>query len=370
MNAKPRYPKFDFLTPLARLVAGSLHIPSDKDTQGKPRDKPQYWFHIAISKTDLSNPAAPNQAILQQLGQIQQHAFDTYASTPYRDAIQTKIRSGPIGALIPQGFRAPYAWKIEDGDWPENAGKEGHAGHWILKFSGTFAPNVCDNSPAFNQLNGATIQLGSYVQVAASTEINGNFDDTAGIYMNYRFVRVIAAADGVTVPIIQAGINGAAAFGDQGYTGPLPAGVQPAAAGHMVGAYHGNPGVPAGWPQNQQPAYGTPAPQAAPSGPTAPGGVQMPPPPAQQQGGQVGVYTPGPAPAPGVPAGSVPAPAGAPAPTGYPAAQPMQAAPGYPTAYPSNPPAPGGIGPTEAAQQQYAQVQPHQAFVQGVQPPR
>lgn len=364
MNTKPQYPSVDFVTQVGKLVSGSLHIASDKDFHGKPRDKPQYWFAVAIPKVDPAS-GQPNQAILQLLGQIQQHAWDSYKNQAQGAGVLTAMQSGPIGALIPQGFRAPFAWKVENGDWPENAGKAGYAGNWILKFSGTFPPNVCDARNG--QMNPATVPLGSYVQISASTEINGKFDATAGIYLNYRFVRVVAVADGVSIPIIQTGISAASAFGDQGYAGPMPAGV-PAPGSHPVGIQATQAAYTATY--GQQPAYGTPALQAAPVGPTAPAGVQMPPPPAgvttapqghlQQQTGQVGVYTPGPAPAPGVPAGSVQAPAGAPAPMAYPAAQPTQAAPGYPTAYPSSAP----------AQQQYAQVQPHQAFVQGVQPPR
>src|SRR5688572_7528398 len=322
MSNQPQYASIDFQTPVGRLVSGNLSVASDKGYNGVVREKPQYFFALAIPKADPSS--------IPLLQKLQNHAWTSYQAVQ-GNAVLQKMQAGPIGAVFPAGIQAPFAWKVEDGDSPEFAGREGWAGCWILKFAGTFAPNVCNAQN--QQLNPASIQLGSYAQVAGSSSINGKMDHTAGIYLNYRFVRVVAPADGVNVPIITTGPTAAQAFGDSGYTGPLPAGVGQPAPGGMP-----QPPAPAYAPQ--QPAYAPPQGQNYASQQPA----YAPPAPPQQPG--VGNYTPPPAPAPSVPAGAAPA-------HGYPAAAPMSPQ-SYPaTAYPSNP-TPGT----------YPGVQPHHGVLQ------
>lgn len=333
-NQKPKFPQLDFTTGVGRLVSGSVSVASDKGYNGVKREVPQYFFAFALPKSD---PGA-----VPLLQKIQNHAWTSYAATPHAAAVHAKITHGGIGSVFPPGIQAPFAWKIEDGDAPDNAQREGWAGHWVFKFSGTFPVN-CANAQN-QQLDPRAVQLGAWVQMAASVEINGNGDHTAGIYMNYRCVRVID--NGV---LIVPGPNAATLFGDA--VPPLPPGA--VTAGSTPGAPPAAP-VPA--------AYGQQPPQQPPA---------------------VGNYTPPPvgAPAPTAPAGAVPAPAmhqqpGAPGvPPTYPA--------GYPgTVYPSNPgnvappvvgygtpgQAPGYAPPPAAnpgypAPQGYPGVQPHPGFL-------
>lgn len=361
-TTKQTFPAFDFATEVGRLVSGSLSVASDKGYNGVKRETPQYFFALALDKRNPANT--------ELLGKIQNHGWTSYAATPHAAIVHSKITHGPIGAIFPPGVQAPFAWKVEDGDAPEHAGKEGWPGHWILKFAGTFPIN-CVNAHN-QQIDAASIRLGAYVQVAGSTTINGNADHTAGIYLNYRFVRLLDPGQ-----LIVAGPSAAQAFGDAPVP-QLPPGAQIAANAPMpgAGAGPGMPPPPAGYGQPQ-----------APAGYPQPGNAPQPP--------QVGHYTPPPAPAPqhqpahayapAVPAGAVQAPGYPPAPTAGPAA-PATYPGSYPaTAYPSNaapqpypqqpgnyaPPvgAPGGHGqaPQSAAPGSYPGAVPHPGFVSGQQ---
>lgn len=333
----------DFVTDVGRLVSGSVSVASDKGYNGAVREKPQYFFAVAIPKTQ------PN--INKLLSDIQQNAWTSYQGVQGGQGVLQRMQHGPIGSVFPQGMQAPFAWKVEDGDAPEHATKEGWQRAWVLKFAGTF-PVHCANAQN-QQLNPVTVQLGSWVQVAGSTDINGKTDHTAGIYLNYRIVRVIDSGT-----LIVPGPNAAQIFGD--VVPPLPAGVTPTGGAVL-------PPPPAGYGAPQQPGNYTPGPAPAPHvAPQQPGATPqyLQPsasyPPAagqpgthmQPAGGATPAYpssAPGNPPvayAPGVPAGAVPAPA-APGAPGMPQ-------PGYQaTAYPSN--APGA----------YPGVQPHPGFVSG-----
>lgn len=167
-------------TPVGRLVMGSAYKANDKDFDGKPLTvktgpnagqlRSNYFLAIAIKKAGESH----------------------WSQTPWGQAILT------VGhASFPQAYQSPtFAWKIEDGDSqiPNKRGRkpcenEGWRGHWILKFSGGFAPKVYRNE------NGAFVQVleenyikpGYYVQINGTIDGNGN-QNNPGIYLNHSMV--------------------------------------------------------------------------------------------------------------------------------------------------------------------------------------
>lgn len=389
---RQKFPQLDFGLPPGRAVSGNFAVPSEKDYYGKDRDKPQFYFAVAVSKQD------PRTGQVNQ--NIMGHAWHSYAGLQGGQGVQQAIQSAPIGARIPPDFRAPFAWKIEDGDAPENAQKEGWAGCWVYKFTSTFPIKCCDQNN--NQIDPRVVQLGWFVEVSASCVINGIVGDTAGVYLNPSYVRV-----GVnSAPVIVPGKTAEQAFGaapmqlpagaggyqppqnQQAYAPPPPQSPQgnypppahgayapPAAAGSTQPA-----GAPAYSPQSSPSSYAPPSqgqqayappPQGAPNfqqpqsyttdayNAAAGGGTGAPAyapasyaattSPSDQ--GPVGNYTPPPMSAPpGAPAGAPAVPAYAP-PAG---AAPYTPPAGYPaTASPSEQP------PRELPQG----VQPHPAFL-------
>ena len=277
--------KVNITSPVGRIVMGSLYDPSTTDAEGKPlvvktgpnagQPRVNYFFALAIPKG--AEPHWAHTPWGQQIWNVGNQAFPNAAQSP------------------------AFAWKIEDGDSqiPNKKGRkpcdnEGWRGHWILKFSGGFAPKV------YQQEGAGYVQVtqkdfckpGYFVEVAFSVEGNGS-QSQPGVYINHSMVCFRAYG-----PEISFGPDVASAgFG----AAPLPAGASmtpPAGAIPM--------------PQ---------APAAAPALPGAPAGYAPPPVPA-------GVpQIPGAAPAPLPPGGFVPMPS-APVP-GAPAPIPVMPNPGF-----------------------------------------
>lgn len=196
-------------TPVGRIVAGNLYTPNTKDFDGKPlvvktganigQARSDFFFAIAIKK------------------EAEQH----WAQTAWGAEIW---RVGHTA--FPQAAQSPtFAWKIDDGDSqvPNKRGKkpcdnEGWRGHWILKFSGGFAPKVYRE-----EAGGGYVQLmesdyvkpGHFVQVLCTVDGNGN-QNNPGVYLNHSMVCFRAFG-----PEISFGPNvNEAGFG----AAPLPAG--------------------------------------------------------------------------------------------------------------------------------------------------
>lgn len=203
-----------FLTPVARLVLGDVYEPQVKDAEGQPlviksgpnAGLPQKrWFMaIAIPKTD------PEWAALWE-------TICEEARTSFPTQFDTS------GAIInPEGF----AFKVTDGDStkPNTRGvapvaKTGHAGHWIMNFSGTFPPKVygADNMP----INApGFIKRGYYVRVHGNVAGNGS-TQRPGVYLNYEGIQLVAEGDEINI-----GKSGEEMFGGKA-VGPLPTGARP-----------------------------------------------------------------------------------------------------------------------------------------------
>jgi len=293
--------KVNITSPVGRIVMGSLYDPSTTDAEGKPlvvktgpnagQPRVNYFFALAIPKG--AEPHWAHTPWGQQIWNVGNQAFPNAAQSP------------------------AFAWKIEDGDSqiPNKKGRkpcdnEGWRGHWILKFSGGFAPKVYQQEGAgyVQVMQKDFCKPGYFVEVAFSVEGNGS-QSQPGVYINHSMVCFRAYG-----PEISFGPDVASAgFG----AAPLPAGASmtpPAGAIPM--------------PQ---------APAAAPALPGAPAGYAPPPVPA-------GVpQIPGAAPAPLPPGGFVPMPS-APVP-GAPAPIPVMPNPGFVQV---PPPAPAPMAPPPA----------------------
>ena len=258
--------RVNITSPVGRIVMGSLYDPSTTDAEGKPlvvktgpnagQPRVNYFFALAIPKG--TEPHWAHTAWGQQIWAVGNQAFPNAAQSP------------------------AFAWKIEDGDSqiPNKKGRkpcqnEGWPGHWILKFSGGFAPKVYQQEGAgyVQVMQKDFCKPGYFVEVAFSVEGNGS-QSQPGVYLNHSMVCFRAYG-----PEISFGPDvNAAGFGQS----PLPAGASmtpPAGAIPM--------------PQ---------APAAAPTMPLPPGLPQVPgvAPAPLPQGGF--------APTPSVPAPGAPAP--------------------------------------------------------------
>ena len=318
--------RVNITSPVGRIVMGSLYDPSTTDAEGKPlvvktgpnagQPRVNYFFALAIPKG--AEPHWAHTPWGQQIWAVGNQAFPNAAQSP------------------------AFAWKIEDGDSqiPNKKGRkpcdnEGWRGHWILKFSGGFAPKV------YQQEGAGYVQVtqkdfckpGYFVEVAFSVEGNGS-QSQPGVYLNHSMVCFRAYGQEITFgPDVAS-----AGFGQSAL--PVGASMTPPA-----GAI----------PMPQAPAA-APAAYAPPALPGAPVGYAPPPVPA-------GVpQIPGVAPAPLAPAGSVPMPY-APAP-GAPAPIPVTPNPGFvQVPPPAAAPAPAPMAPPPAPA---APVRQMTAAAQGV----
>lgn len=185
--------RIDLLTPVGRLVLGSLYTGATTDAENRPlvyktgqnagQPRVNFWFHLAVPKGAESH----------------------WNQTEWGAKI---FNVGSLG--FPNGaFNAPtFAWKITDGDssTPNTQGNkpcdiEGYQGNWVLKFSGSFAPSLYNENGTAALTEPNAIQLGDYIQVYCYVEDNKSTQQP-GVYLNPSMVaragfgqRIIAGAD-------------------------------------------------------------------------------------------------------------------------------------------------------------------------------
>lgn len=265
----------DFLTPTGRLVLGSLYKAQTNDMEGRP----------LVVKSG-ANIGQPSQRFFFALA-IAKGPEGHWANTEWGAKIWAAGHVGcPNAHLLTE-----YSWKIIDGDSikPNLKGtrpcdREGYPGHWVLSYSSTFAPDVCNSDGKVKLTDIGAVKLGDYVQVWGSVEFNGS-NGKPGVYLNHSAV----ALQGYGTEIHVGFDTGSVGFGG----GALPAGASAVPIGAMT----------------------PPAPGAAPSSPPPPAAAPAsPPPPATQTQTPVRPHpaflTPG---APAPPAAAAPAPPSAPA---------------------------------------------------------
>lgn len=282
--------RINITSPVGRVVMGSLYNPSTTDAEGKPlvvktgpnagQPRVNYFFALAIPKG-----AEPH-----------------WAHTPWGQQIW-----GVGNQAFPNAAQSPaFAWKIEDGDSqiPNKKGRkpcdnEGWKGHWILKFSGGFAPKVYQQEGAgyVQVMQKDFCKPGYFVEVAFSVEGNGS-QSQPGVYLNHSMVCFRAygqeiqfgpdvASAGFGASPLPAGASMTPPAGAIPMPQPAAAGVpgMPPAPGVMPGMPQGLPQVPGVAPLPLPPAGSVPMPSApVPGAPVPipvtpnPGFVQVPPP--------------------------------------------------------------------------------------------
>jgi hypothetical protein len=172
--------RVNITSPAGRVVMGSLYTPNTTDAEGKPlvikngpnagQARTNYFFALAIPKA--GEPHWAHTAWGNQIWNVGNLAFPQAAQSP------------------------AFAWKIEDGDsqTPNKRGRkpcdnEGWKGHWILKFSGGFAPKVYRQEGAgwVQVTEPEYIKPGYFVEVAFSVDGNGS-QSQPGVYLNHSMV--------------------------------------------------------------------------------------------------------------------------------------------------------------------------------------
>lgn len=192
----------DILSPVGRLVQGSAFEGNTTDQDGRPL-------------TDRSGAARVNYFL----------ALAVPKDSPDWAGFKAKIDA--VGAhAFPNHYQLPtFSNKIVDGDdtTPDQNGtrpcdKEGFAGHWVIRFSSGFAPQVYTRGGAAIMTDPTGVKRGDYIRVYGSTSGNGNAQKP-GVYINLNMVEFIGHGVEITT-----GPSGAAIFGGAPL-GALPAGV-------------------------------------------------------------------------------------------------------------------------------------------------
>lgn len=188
-------------SPVGRLVMGSVYQPRTTNDKGEPlvyktgankgQPRSEYFIALAIKKgAEIQQP----------------HGHLNWVHTPW-GAVIYKAGTDFL-AHAPQ--LPSFAWKVADGDStvPNKKGRrncdtEGFPGHWVLFFSGSLAPKLCDSKGVQTpemQVPGA-IKNGYYVQVGFNA-VGNESTESPGVYLNH--LAVSFAGFG---PEIQSGID-------------------------------------------------------------------------------------------------------------------------------------------------------------------
>ena len=263
-----------FISPVARVVQGSMSLQPKKDDKGQPvLDKEtgqpvqECFMAIAVRKDD------PNLAAFYQLFNAQArssfpHLFDANGNCTH----------------------PRFAWKIQDGDGVDKNGqsvanKPGFAGHYIFKMATRYAPR-CFHHGKYDpsqqiQNPDDVIKRGYYVRVSGSIDGNGVGANAGaavpGLYVSPNLVELVAFGEEIV-----SGPDASAVFGGAAITTPLPPG---ASAAPVINAPAQNglapPPLPGAAPAPAPAPVAAPAPAPAPvAAPPMPGAGLLPPPPA------------------------------------------------------------------------------------------
>ena len=276
--------KVNITSPVGRIVMGSLYDPSTTDAEGKPlvvktgpnagQPRVNYFFALAIPKG--AEPHWAHTPWGQQIWNVGNQAFPNAAQSP------------------------AFAWKIEDGDSqiPNKKGRkpvdnEGWRGHWILKFSGGFAPKVYQQEGAgyVQVMQKDFCKPGYFVEVAFSVDGNGS-QSQPGVYINHSMVcfraygpEISFGPDVASAGFGQSALPAGASMTPPAGAIPMPQAPAAAPAAYAPPALPGVPQIPGVAPAPLAPAGSVPMPYAPVPGAPAPipvtpnpGFVQVPPP--------------------------------------------------------------------------------------------
>lgn len=204
----------NFLTPVGRLISGSVTEPRTEDSEGRPlvfksgpnagQPREEYGIGIAIPKTQQDWKLEPWAGPLLQAAQ--------------RDFPHLFTAPGQL-ANPAQAF----AFKVTDGDStvPNTRGNkpcdmEGAAGNWVVWMSNGFAPKLykwdTQSNRAVALAPGEEIKRGYYIEAFGSTSGNNAQGNQSGIYINLSMVCLRAYGDEIVSgpSVEQAGFGGGA----------------------------------------------------------------------------------------------------------------------------------------------------------------
>lgn len=255
----------NFLTPVGRLISGSVTESRKEDSEGRPlvfksgpnagQPREEYGIGIAVPKTQ---PDWKMEAWAQPLLQAGQRDFPHLFSAPGQLA-------NPAQA---------FAFKVTDGDSqiPNTRGNkpcdmDGAPGNWVIWMNNGFAPKLYKWDNASNRAVALApneeIKRGYYIEAFGSAQGNNAQGMQSGIYINLSMVCLRAYGDEiVSGPSVEA-----AGFGG----GALPTG-----ASTMPTGGTSTPQTP---PPVQQVASIAPPPPPATDLMNGPQGDMAPPPP-------------------------------------------------------------------------------------------
>ena len=302
----------NILSPVGRIVQGSLSHPNTRDYDGNPlvwksgdaegQPRQEWFIGLAISKQD------------PKIGEV-------FA------AMNAEAAAGFPGG---ESQRHGFAWKMIDGDTSlDKNGKpyserEGHAGCYIFRLTTSYCPKAYAwGNGSWVEVDLAKIKTGDYVAVDMGIEANRN-PRQPGLFMNLNMIQWVGEGQAiVTGPNVQERFGSGPAALPAGAVAPnLTA--TPGAPGATPG--YASPGVPGGVP-----AAPAAAPAAAPT--AAPAAA-----PAAAAPAQPAAVPAAPVAAPAAPVAAPAAPAAAPAaPAAVPGPAPA-AAPAAPNANFTAPP--------------------------------
>lgn len=276
-----------FPSPKMRLLQGDAFTPSKVDMQGNP-----------MVVKNGPNAGQPTQAFVLTCG-IPKNDPQAIPYIMKLAGIAAKAKP----ALWPRGVVAPpanfppqyvqtvaqlfgcthpqFALKVQDGDGfdgngKSNVGKQGHAGHWIVKFSQPSAPEVYEEgkiSPLqrvdIDKAKHSLLKTGYYIKIGAQVSDNEN-DQRPGLYLNPKFVTIQHAGEEIRSGPSAEDIMGGGATIDHSATPGLT----------MTGAYTYESLKGSNWTDEQMIAAGHAVRAAAPPPPPpAPAAAAPPPPP-------------------------------------------------------------------------------------------
>lgn len=201
----------DILFPPGRIVQGSLYKANTTDAEGKPllikhgpdAGKPRVEFYFAVAF-----PKEPGHTHWNQ--------------TPWGAAMWA---AG--AAAFPQVHQSrDFSWKVTDGNSAEvnKKGKrpcdsEGFPGHWVVRFSGGYAPKVYQQPQPGVYVELSTpdaIKTGYWVQVSGNVSSNESVSQP-GIYANHGMVLFVKPDTE-----IRSGPDAATAFAGAAVSAALP----------------------------------------------------------------------------------------------------------------------------------------------------
>lgn len=202
------------LTPVGRLVQGDCFEGQTKDAEGNPlvikngpnagQPRVDYFIAIAIPKTDVT--------------------YNELWTT-----IHSEARAAFPSLFDTSGncINPTFAFKVTDGDSqvPNSKGvkpcdRQGFAGHWVLNFSGGYAPKcyIKENGAYKLVTDPSIIKCGYYIRIAGTVKGNGS-QQKPGVFLNHSMVELVGYGEEIIT-----GPNADAVFGS------APAAVLPAGA--------------------------------------------------------------------------------------------------------------------------------------------